>query len=676
MAMLNMRAKRFLKKTIRKLTVNGNETLGFDMSKVECYNCHKRENFARECRAPRNQDNKHKESTRRSVPMETPTSIALVTCDGRGGYDWSDQVEEEPNYALMAYTSLTSDSKIVDNCKKGLGYKSYNAVLPPYIGNFMPPKHDLSFTGLDEFVNKPEVKNSHVKFSEEETKGNPQMNLQDKRVINSGCSRHMTGNMSYLTDYKEIDGGYVAFGGNPKRGKITGKCTIKTATKDETNGILKSFITGIENLVDQKFKVIRCDNKTEFKNSKMIQFCEIKGILRQFSVARTPQQKEIAERRNKTLIEATRTMLADSKLSTTFWTEAVNTACYVQNRVLVVRPQNKTPYTILNTKEHLGNLMKKMNVNSTNNINTVSSTVNVAGTNRVNVVGELPFDPNMPALEDVGTFDFSNKDEDDDEVADMSNLNTTIQNKPKRPLKLLVCLLFITRRTQKVIHALKDPSWIEAMQEEILQLKLQEVWTLVDLPNGKGAIGTKWVLRNKKDERGIMIRNKERLVAQRHTQEERIDYDEVFALVARIKAIRLFLAYVSFKDFVAYQMDVKIVFLYGKIEEVYEYTRLKKHCMDYIKLLELGLQVKQKNDGIFISQDKYVAEILKKFGFIEVKNASTPMDTTNEKMLLRQFYQHGDEKLRPKRAAPENLTPKQECKHPRASGPSSSEPPL
>nr|GEX00409.1 hypothetical protein [Tanacetum cinerariifolium] len=575
--------------------------------------------------------------------MEIPASIALVTCDGRGGYDWSDQVEEEPNYALKAYTSSTSDSKIVDNCKKGLGYESYNAVLPPYIGNFRPPKPDLSFTGLDEFVNKPEVENSHVKFSEEETKvvrknvdapiieewvsddeegnatqpkivkktvrpsivkkefvkprqhkktarktvkqivdnckkglgyesynavlppyivnfmppkpdlsftgldefvnkpevenshvkfseeetkvvrknvdppiieewvsddeegnatqpkiGNPQMNLQDKRMINSGCSRHMTGNMSYLTDYKEIDGGYVAFGGNPKRGKITGKCTIKTATKDETSGILKSFIIGIENLVDQNFKVIRCDNETEFKNSKMIQFCEIKGILRQFSVARTPQQKEIAERRNKTLIEATRTMLADSKLSTTFWTEAVNTACYVQNRVLVVRPQNKTSYTILNTKEHLGKFdgtadegfligyslnskafrvfnsrtrivkenlhirfsestpnvvgsgpdwlfdidaltrtmnyepIKKINVNSTNNINTVSSTVNVAGTNRVNVVGELPFDPNMPALEDVGTFDFSNEDEDDDEVADMSNLNTTIQLRPKR----------------------------------------------------------------------------------------------------------------------------------------------------------------------------------------------------------------------------------------------------
>ncbi|GJT57455.1 putative ribonuclease H-like domain-containing protein [Tanacetum coccineum] len=156
----------------------------------------------------------------------------------------------------------------------------------------------------------------------------------------------------------------------------------------------------------------------------------------------------------------------------------------------------------------------------------------------------------MPALEDYSIFDFSKDDEDDGSMADMNNLDTTIQEEPK-----------------KVIHALKDPSWIEAMQEELLQFKLQEVWTLVDLPNGKRAIGSKWVFRNKKDERGIVIRNKARLVAQGYTQEEGIDYDEVFAPVARIEAIRLFLAYASFKDFVVYQMDVKSAFLYGKIEE-------------------------------------------------------------------------------------------------------------
>ncbi|GJR38356.1 retrovirus-related pol polyprotein from transposon TNT 1-94 [Tanacetum coccineum] len=134
------------------------------------------------------------------------------------------------------------------------------------------------------------------------------------------------------------------------------------------------------------------------------------------------------------------------------------------------------------------------------------------------------------------------------------------------PNCLFACLLS-QEEPKKVIQALKDPSWIEAMQEELLQFKLQQVGTLMDLSNGKRAIGTKWVYRNKKDERGIVIKNKARLVAQGYTQEEGIDYNEVFAPVARIEAIRLFLAYSSFKDFMVYQMDVKSAFLYGKIEE-------------------------------------------------------------------------------------------------------------
>nr|GEX93072.1 putative ribonuclease H-like domain-containing protein [Tanacetum cinerariifolium] len=122
--------------------------------------------------------------------------------------------------------------------------------------------------------------------------------------------------------------------------------------------------------------------------------------------------------------------------------------------------------------------------------------------------------------------------------------------------------------SKKVIQALTDPSWIEVMQDELLQFRLQKVWRLVDLPKGKHAIGTKWVYRNKKDKRGIVVRNKARLVAQGHTQEEGIDHDEVFAHVARIEAIRieairLFLAYASFMRFIVFQMDVKSAFLYG-----------------------------------------------------------------------------------------------------------------
>ncbi|GJR77860.1 putative ribonuclease H-like domain-containing protein [Tanacetum coccineum] len=189
----------------------------------------------------------------------------------------------------------------------------------------------------------------------------------------------------------------------------------------------------------------------------------------------------------------------------------------------------------------------------------------------------------------------------------------------------------------------------------------------------KRAIGTKWVFRNKKDERGIVIRNKARLVAQGHRQEECIDYEEVFAPVARIEAIRLFLAYASFMGFLVYQIDVKSAFLYVTIKEEVDVTQPpgfkdpghpnkvykvyvddiifgstnKELCTGFEKLMKdkfqmssmgeltffLGLQVQQKEDGIFISQDKYVAEILKKFNYSDVKSASTPVDL--EKPLVK-----------------------------------------
>nr|GEX84754.1 putative reverse transcriptase domain-containing protein [Tanacetum cinerariifolium] len=173
----------------------------------------------------------------------------------------------------------------------------------------------------------------------------------------------------------------------------------------------------------------------------------------------------------------------------------------------------------------------------------------------------------------------------------------------------------------KIFDALQDPRWVEAMQEELLQFKIKNVWTLVDYPKRVRPIGTKWVLKNKKDERGIIIRNKARLVAQGHTQEEGINYDEVFAPVARTEAIKLFLDYGSFMGFTIYQMDVKSAFLYGTIDE-------EMSAMDELNFF-LGLQVLQKKDGIFLSQDKYVGDILKKFRYSDVRSSNTPMDKKN-----------------------------------------------
>ncbi|GKA26776.1 ribonuclease H-like domain-containing protein [Tanacetum coccineum] len=592
------------------------------------------------------------------------------------------------------------------------------------------------------------------------------------------------------------------------------------ASKDETSGILKNFITEIENLVDKKVKIIRSDNGKKFKNRVMNEFCEKKGIKREFSVARTPQQNGVAERRNRTPIEVARTMLADSKLPTTIWAEAVNTACYVQNRVIIVKPHNKTPYellrgripalsfmrpfgchvTILNTLDHLGKFdgesddgffvgysltskafrvynirTKKVEENlhirflenkpiagskesngaekkdnegvskasgfsdqeqtesSTPNINIVGPSINSTSANfetgslNINTVSltiittrsnrsQNVFD--MFSLERSAAHEATHANLFGDETEmDMSNLTTSYQvpatpntrihkdhsldhvigdiqsgvqtkgmtkntnehgfisavyeGKTHEDLHTYMFACFLSQEEPKrITKALCDPAWVEAMQEELLQFKLQKVWILVDLPKGKRAIGTKWIFENKKDERGIVTRNKARLVAQGYSQEEGIDYDEVFAPMARIEAIRLFLAYASFMGFMVYHMDVKSAFLNGIIEEeVYvcqppgfedpDYpdkvyvddiifgSTNKKLCTEFEKLMHdkfqmssmrelnffLGLQVKQREDGIFIRQDKYVAKILRKFGFTDVRTANTPIDT--KKTLLK-----------------------------------------
>ncbi|GJZ27112.1 putative ribonuclease H-like domain-containing protein [Tanacetum coccineum] len=341
MAMLTMRARRFLKKTGRNLGVNGTDTIGFDKTKLECYNFHRRGHFARECRAPKYQDNRNRETTRRTMPVEETTSNALVSqCDGFG-YDWRaykaglESVEArldvyKNNEAIFkedikilkldimlrdnALTELIKkfekakkerdDLKLTlekfENSSKNLSKlleiqvsDKFNTVPPPYTGNFMPPKPDLVLADEDEYVfsesvtSVPAVATSEVKTSESKSKsvseplkedwisdsenenetefkskkrkpsfakvefvksnehmksprefvrkGNPQQDLKDKGVLDSGCPRHMTRNRSYLSDYEEIDGGFVTFRGSTKGGKITGKgkiCTGKLDFKD------------------------------------------------------------------------------------------------------------------------------------------------------------------------------------------------------------------------------------------------------------------------------------------------------------------------------------------------------------------------------------------------------------------------------------------------------------
>ncbi|GJR83217.1 putative ribonuclease H-like domain-containing protein [Tanacetum coccineum] len=363
--------------------------------------------------------------------------------------------------------------------------------------------------------------------------------------------------------------------------------------------------------------------------------------------------------------------------------------------------------------------------NSTNSINTVSTPVSTAGPSFTNDAPSslvnaartseehlfeqfspfknaftLPDVPNVFSNDDTGIFGNTYDDADVGAEADLKNLETTMnvslipitridKDHPKDQIIRDLTSAIQTRRmtkisdehAMKVIQALEDPSWIEEMQEELLQFQLQKVWTLVNLPNGKWAIRTKWVFRNKKYERGIVIRNKANMVTQGYTQEEGIDYDEVFALVARIEAIRggiclptswldkvykvekalygLHQAPKAWYETLSTYLikngfrrgtidktlfikkdkgDILLVQVY--VDDIIFGSTKKSLCDEFEGLMHkrfqmssmgeftffLGLQVQQKEDGIFISQDKYVAEILKKFDFATVKTASTLME--------------------------------------------------
>ncbi|GJZ39910.1 putative ribonuclease H-like domain-containing protein [Tanacetum coccineum] len=681
-----------------------------------------------------------------------------------------------------------------------------------------------------------------------DARGMPQMN--DTGFVDSGCSRHMTKNITYLSNFKEFDGGYVTFGGGAYGGRITGKNTLKTDSLDFEDVYfvkeLKSNLLSVSQMCAKKnyvlftdtechvlspnfklpddsqilLKIPRKDNMysfdmknivpkesltclvakatldesmlwhrrlghINFKNiNKLVkenlvrglplkrfendQTCvaclkrkqhrascksKRKGIRKEYSVARTPQQNGVAERRNRTLIEAARTIGFKPALS-------------------FMRPFG-CHVTILNTLDNLGKFDGKSDEGSStkkdeisqdcimmpiwkdasyfdspskdicndepksaddvqeevedgpNNkndeqdkskdnsspkevnaagqlVNTASPRVNT-GSSKLNIVDPSvnttsSYDHDRPkdmfklcashTLEATHVEFFSNEDEPEVDLGNIPNsypVPTTPHTRIHKDHAIMNVIGDVKSpvQTRRMTQNTNEQGFISAVYEgkthEDLYTCLFACFLSHEEPKRISkalrhrAIGTKWIFRNKKYERGIVIRNKARLVAHGHTQEEGIDYDEVFTPVARIKAIRLFLAYASFMGFMVYQMDVKSTFLYGQIkEEVYVCQTLgfedpdypekvykiyvddiifgstnKELCTGFEKLIKdkfqmssmgeltffLGLQVQQRHDGIFISQDKYVDEILKKFNYTDVKSTSTLVDL--EKPLVK-----------------------------------------
>ncbi|GJY67492.1 putative ribonuclease H-like domain-containing protein [Tanacetum coccineum] len=519
-------------------------------------------------------------------------------------------------------------SQIPDKSKKGLGFVSYNAVRPPPTGLFLPPNLDLSNSGLEEFQ-QPEFEGYGPKTSKnvsEDTSHrgypksvdglgpqkkqnfldlyvhvNPQK--EDQGYVDSGCSRHMTGNMSYLSDFKKFDGGYVTFRGRAKGGNITGK------------GTLKAVVTG-----------------TDSNDS----------VGTEESVGTGHSSKETGSSQDYILMP----LWKDGSLFDSSSKNASNDEPQPSSDAGKKDDEGVSQESGIDDQERPENSTQDVNTIGPS-INTTSINVNTRSLN-INTVNPIVTTAPLEAIH----ADFFG----DETEVDMSNITTTypVPSTPNTRIHKDHSLDHVLGDVQSCVQTRRmiiEQGFISAVYEGKNHEDLHTCLFACFLSQEE----SKKVYKNKKDERGIVIRNKARLVAQGYTQEEGIDYNE---------------------------MDVKSAFLYGKIEEevyvcqppgfedlefpdkVYKVEKAliksdillvqvyvddiifgstkKELCTDFKKLMHkkfqmssmgelaffLRLQVTQKDDGIFITQDKYVDEILKKFGFSTVKTTSTPMETS------------------------------------------------
>nr|GEV19805.1 hypothetical protein [Tanacetum cinerariifolium] len=785
LALLSIRAKRFFQKTGKKITINGSDIAGYDKSKVECFNCHKMGHFSRECRVPRNQENKtrNQETIRKTVNVEDTSSKAMVAIDGAEF--------AEPNVKSYGVTPIevvtqTSSVKIYapvkenigapliedwESNKEGSSFVMYNKAC--YVcGSYnhlhakckyhkrermvngtnhsrvnhnatIVPKAMLTRTGLKpvnfirpvnpkrnffkkintakEKVNtaRPNLAVLNVVRANNGKAGHSHKHIEDQGYFDSGCSKHMTRNISYLTNFKEFDGGYFAFGGGAKGGKITGKGTIRTGKLD---------FKDVYFVKEHQFNLFSVSQMCDKKNS--VPFTDTECFVLSYDFKLADESHVLLKvHRNNNMYSIDMKNIVSKKDLTCLVGKATNDELMLWHRRLghinfkninkivkdnLVRglPQNVLKMTKLmlffkgeatqkslnyvsvsagtninnvarkgasfdaasdsenldtdapSTKSKIDNQERPNDGNSTKDINIVGPSINTArsniNTSNLTVNTVRLSDDYFGANNDMRSLDGSGVQTRRMIVTtdEQGFISAIYEEKTHVDLHTCVFSCFLSQEEPKrITSAIKDPAWVEAMQEELLQFHLQ-----------KGC-----------------------------TQEEGIDSDEVFVLVARIKAIRIEEeVYVcqppGFKDpdypdkvykvekalyglheaprawyetmakylsdngfhrgkidqtlFIKIQKkDIFLVQVY--VDDIIFRSTKKGLCTDFEVLMHdkfqmssmgeltffLGLQVKQKSDGIFISHDKYVDEILRQFKYEDVKPASTSMD--KEKALLK-----------------------------------------
>ncbi|GJS78573.1 putative ribonuclease H-like domain-containing protein [Tanacetum coccineum] len=616
------------------------------------------------------------------------------------------------------------------------------------------------------------------------TADNPHTN-KDLGIVDSGCSRSMTGNKGKLADFVKIKGGTFTFGGGD--GKITRKGTIRTSNFNFEN------VYYVEEL--QNFNLFSMSQICDTKHKVLFTDKECLVLSKEFQLPDSSQSSTISEplqllhwpfcptsiRYLSTNIHAGTQDDSDSKSDE----QLIVVPSFPSNHFSgpEVNPASDTVESTSDYAEELARLQRQeYEANTVPAVSAIpAASIPAGSTNPPAGSSDVPSTPSSSMVElvhadatpfppghSLGSSENSTRFPSPSDLANHISSSSEMEGIHHHPttsifsassydadfgvltrgsLKkskfgesalagyvhdqqrnnhtdylhcLFACFLSQLEPTS-VAQALNDPDWVEAMQEEMQQFVHQEVWKLVPLPVGKTAIRTKWILKNKRDARGIVVRNKARLVAQGHRQEEGIDYDEVFAPVAQIEAIRLFLAFALYMGFMVFQMDVKSAFLYGEIDEEVYVTQPKgfedpfypKHVYRVVKALYglhqaprawyaclstfllkhnyrrgsidktlfikknsrdiilvqvyvddiifgstnktwcdefevlmkgefeisamgeltffLGLQVTQKSNGIFISQDKYVTDMLKKFDMENVRSTTTPFEATNPK---------------------------------------------